>query len=165
MWIRLWIIVLYFCLFLLLSFWKVKIVLDSVNWIWQLESFHLAQDLCSFTRNCNAFHTICQTSFEISHYIWNYNAFHTIYQIDISYCAWKCNAFRISYQIQFRIFHSIWNCNACQTLNQTWFEIFTPTSSATPPRPNHIISTCTIAILITIVDRVITSYRLPERTI
>ena len=123
MWIRLWIIVLYFCLFLLLSFWKVKIVLDSVNWIWQLESFHLAQDLCSFTRNCNAFHTICQTSFEISHYIWNYNAFHTIYQIDFSYCAWKCNAFRISYQIQFRIFHSIWNCNACQTLNQTWFEI------------------------------------------
>ena len=108
---------------LLLSFWKVKIVLDSVNWIWQLESFHLAQDLCSFTRNCNAFHTICQTSFEISHYMWNYNAFHTIYQIDISYWAWKCNAFRISYQIQFRIFHSIWNCNACQTLNQTWFEI------------------------------------------
>ena len=81
MWIRLWIIVLYFCLFLLLSFWKVKIVLDSVNWIWQLESFHLAQDLCSFTRNCNAFHTICQTSFEISHYIWNYNAFHTIYKL------------------------------------------------------------------------------------
>ena len=108
---------------LLLRFWKVKIVLDSVNWIWQLESFHLAQDLCSFTRNCNAFHTICQTSFEISHYIWNYNAFHTICQIDISYCAWKCNASRISYQIQFRKFHFIWNCNACQTLDQTWFEI------------------------------------------
>ena len=42
--------------------------------------------------------------------------------------------------------------------------LFTPTSSATPPRPNHIILTCTIAILITIVDRVITSYPPPDQT-
>ena len=42
--------------------------------------------------------------------------------------------------------------------------LFTPTSSATPLRPNHIILTSTIAILITIVDRVITSYPHPDPT-